>query len=255
MSGNVTFTNVAFRNTQLGGGTLTVTPERGGAIRARGNRFEAIAAQGSLVPRPSGLEGAVTLTLNKLRLDLFLRLPLAITAGGVTSGTLAARIAPGRPAVAEGRLSELSVTLQVPVGRRVKSMRPLSMRAEGDIKMTVHSDEGLSLSAARLRGDIGAFELSANSRGDDIDARIRGRIELDALAPFARRWLDSSRRARWTSTSARRASAPPDGLKPRAPPPSPRRSRHGPPVCRWPSASPAAACASTATRSRPPRCP
>ena len=208
VSGNVTFTNVAFRNAQLGGGTLTVTPERGGTIRARGNLIEAIAVEGSLVPRPSGLEGAVALTLNKLRLDPFLpRLPLAITAVGVTSGTLAARIAPGRPAVAEGRLSELSVTLQVPVGRRVKAMRPLSMRAEGDIKMTVHSDEGLSLSAARLRGDIGAFELSANSRGDDIDARIRGRIELDALAPFARRWLDQLQGALDVDVSASRVGA------------------------------------------------
>ena len=208
VSGNVTFTNVAFRNEPLGGGTLTVTPERGGAIRARGHLIEAIAVEGSLVPRPSGLEGAVTLTLNKLRLDPFLpRLPLAITAGGVTSGTLAARIAPGRPAVAEGRLSELSVTLQVPVGRRAKSIRPLSMHAEGDIKMTVHSDEGLSLSAARLRGDIGAFELSANSRGDDIDARLRGRIELDALAPFTRRWLDQLQGALDVDVTASRVGA------------------------------------------------
>ena len=208
VSGNVTFTNVTFRNEPLGGGTLTVTPERGGAIRARGHLIEAIAVDGSLVPRPSGLEGAVTLTLNKLRLDPFLpRLPLAIAAGGVTSGTLAARIAPGKPAMAEGRLSELSVTLQVPVGRRAKSFRPLSMHAEGDIKMTVHSDEGLSLSAARLRGDIGAFELSANSRGDDIDARLRGRIELDALAPFTRRWLDQLQGALDVDVSASRVGA------------------------------------------------
>jgi hypothetical protein len=208
VSGEVTLAGVAFRGQPLGGGTLAITPERGGAIRARGRLIDAIAVDGNLTPRPSGLEGAVTLTLRALRLDPFLpKLPLGIVAGGVASGTLAARIAPGQPAVAEGRLGELSLTLQVPVGRRAASTRALSMHAEGDIVMAARTDTGLSLGPARLRGDLGAFAFSGRSRGDDIDATVRGRVELDALAPFARRWLDKLQGALDVDMSASRDGA------------------------------------------------
>jgi len=191
VSGDVRFTDVTFRNKPLGGGWLTITPERAGAIRASGQLIERVAVDGSLTPTPSGLAGSVTLTLDELRLDPFFpRLPLAIVASGTASGTLAARIAPGQPASAEGNLSELSAALEIPVGRRGTATRQLRMRSEGNIKMTARSDEGLRLGPARLHGDVGNFELTANSRGDNLDATIDGRIELASLAPFASRWLD-----------------------------------------------------------------
>jgi hypothetical protein len=64
------------------------------------------------------------------------------------------------------------------------------MFSQGDIKMSARADTGLLLGPARLHGDLGAFELMAKSRGDNLDATVRGRIELGSLAPFARRWLD-----------------------------------------------------------------
>lgn len=191
VSGEVTFADVAFRGRRLGGGTLAITPERAGAIRARGRLIDAIAVDGTLTPRSSGLEGDVTLTLSKLRLDPFMpRLPLVVATTGVVSGRLAARIAPGEPASAEGHLSELSLALLLPAGRRAASARPLAMHADGDIHMSARSDKGLSIGPARVRSDFGSFELSAGSRGDDLNASVRGRIELGVLEPFARRWLD-----------------------------------------------------------------
>ena len=104
VSGNVTFTNVTFRNEPLGGGTLTVTPERGGAIRARGHLIEAHRRRRLAGPQAVGAgrrrdaDARTSCAWIRSCRGCRSRSPPAAS----TSGTLAARIAPGRPAVAEG---------------------------------------------------------------------------------------------------------------------------------------------------------
>ena len=72
LSGQFTLTDVTVAKTLLGGGTIAITPERHGAVRARGTLTDAIAIDGRLAPKASGLEGDLTLTLSKLHARSFL---------------------------------------------------------------------------------------------------------------------------------------------------------------------------------------
>ena len=191
LSGEVTLADVSYGGRALGGGTIKISPEAKGAVRARGWLIDSIAVDGRLAPRPSGLEGDVTLTLAKVPIEPFLPpLPGKLVPRGIVSGTAVARIAPGKPATAEGRLSELAVSLSSPPVRG-KPAGAIDVRAENEIVLRARAGEGLTLGPARLRSNAGVIELSGESRGDDVRAALRGRVELAGLAAFARPWLDT----------------------------------------------------------------
>jgi hypothetical protein len=190
LSGEVMFEDVSYAGRALGGGKIAITPQPKGAIRARGTLVDAIAVDGRLAPRRSGLEGDVTLTLTRLPIEPFLpALPGKVSARGLASGTAVARIAPGERAHAEGRLSELAVSLSPPPARG-KAAGTLEVRAENEIVLRARAGEGLTLGPARLRSSLGLIELWGESRGDDVRASLRGRLELGGVASFARPWLD-----------------------------------------------------------------
>ena len=190
LSGDLTLADISYGGRGLGGGTLKIVPQAKGAVRVHGQLVDTIAVDARLAPKPSGLEGDVALTLAKLPIEPFLPpLPGKLVARGVVSGSAVARVAPDRPATAEGRLSELALSLSSPAapGRPAGT---IDVRAENEIVMRARAGEGLTLGAARLRGSFGVLELAGESRGDQLHASLRGRVELGGLAAFARPWVD-----------------------------------------------------------------
>jgi hypothetical protein len=189
LSGQFTLAGVTIANTSLGGGTIVITPERQGAVRARGHLADAIAVDGRLAPKASGLEGDLTLTLARLPLEPFLpKLPGGIKVAGYVSGTGTARIAPHAPATAEAKLSELTLSLSSPA-TRARPAASIDVRAENEIVARVQGGDGFYLSPARFRSGAGWIELAGESHDDAQHASLRGRLELSAAAPFAREWV------------------------------------------------------------------
>jgi hypothetical protein len=190
LSGDLTLTDVSYAGRALGGGTIAISPEAKGAVRARGRLIDAIAVDGRLATRSSGIEGEASLAITRLPIEPFLpALPGKVTARGVVSGTAVARLASNQPATAEGKLSELAVSLAAPAARG-KPAGTLDVRAENEIAIRARAGEGLTLGPARLRSSLGVLELSGESHGDDLRASVRGRLDLGGLAAFARPWVD-----------------------------------------------------------------
>jgi hypothetical protein len=187
LSGQFTLAGVTVANTSLGGGTIEIAPERHGAVRARGHLTDAIAIDGRLAPKASGLEGEVTLTLTRLTLDPFLPALPGLKPGGFISGTGSARIEPGKPATAEAKLHELALSLASTDARGKPAT--IDVRAENEIVLRVRGGDGLSLSPARFRMGTGWIELAGESHHDQQRATLRGHLELAAAAPFAHAWF------------------------------------------------------------------
>jgi len=188
LSGQFTLAGVTFAKTSLGGGTIDITPERKGAVRARGHLVDAIAIDGRLAPQAAGLEGELTLVLTRLPLDPFLPALPGMKMGGFVSGTGVARIAPGAPVTAEAKLSELALSL-ASSDARGRPLPPIDVRADNEIVARVRGGDGLSLSPARFRSGVGWIELAGETHGDQQHASVRGHLELGAAAPFARQWF------------------------------------------------------------------
>jgi hypothetical protein len=190
LSGQFALRDVTVAKTSLGGGTIEITPERRGAVRAHGQLTDAIGVDGRLAPKPAGLEGELTLTLTRLPIAPFLptSLPGGLKTTGFISGTGTARIAPGAPATAEAKLSELALSLSS-LDVRGKPVT-VDVRAENEISLQVLAGGDLSLSPARFRSGAGWIELSAASRRDEQQASLRGHLELGAAAPFVPAWFD-----------------------------------------------------------------
>jgi hypothetical protein len=190
LSGDVALTDVSYAGYPLGGGTIVLSPESKGGVRARGHLIDAIAVDGRLVTKHSGIEGDATLTLTKVPLEPFVPLlPGKTKVRGVVSGTAVARIAPDHPATAEAKLSELALSLASPAVRG-RPAGTLDVVAENEIVLRAQAGEGLSFGPARLRSNLGVLELSGESHGEALRASLRGRLELGGLAAFARPWLD-----------------------------------------------------------------
>ena len=190
LTGELTLAGISYAGHDLGGGTITLTPEAKGAVRARGRLIDTIAVDGRLATKPSGVEGQATLTLAKLPLEPFLpKLPGKLAARGVVSGTAVARIGPDRPATAEGRLTELALSLASPPARG-RPAGTFDVRAENEVVLKVQAGEGLSLGPTRLRSSLGTIEIAGESRRDSLHASARGRLDLAGLGPFMRPWLD-----------------------------------------------------------------
>src|SRR5262249_30091337 len=104
-------------------------------------------------------------------------------------GTAVARIAPDRPATAEGRLTELTLSLTPPAARGKPAAGTIDVSAENEIVLRARAGEGLSFGPARLHSNFGTLEVAGATRGDDLRASLRGRIELGGVAAFARPWV------------------------------------------------------------------
>ncbi|HMF44529.1 MAG TPA: hypothetical protein VKQ32_27835 [Polyangia bacterium] len=189
LAGQFTLAGVTFARTSLGGGTIEITPERNGAVRARGHLADAIAIDGRLAPKASGLEGELTLMLTRLPLQPFLPpLPQGLAMTGFVSGAGVARIAPGTPVTAEAKLSELTLSLSS-LDPRGKPAASIELHADNEIVARARGGDGFSLSPARFRSGAGWIELAGESHDDGQHATLRGHLELGAAAPFARRWF------------------------------------------------------------------
>jgi hypothetical protein len=187
LSGQFTLADVTVANSPLGGGTIAITPERHGAVRARGKLTDAIAIDGRLAPKASGLEGDLTLTLSKLTLDPFLPALPGYKPTGFISGTGSAHIEPAKPATAEAKLSELALSVTSTDAHGKKAT--VDVRAENEIVLRVRGGDGLSLSPARFRSGGGWIELAGESHDDEQRASLRGHLELGVVAPFAAAWF------------------------------------------------------------------
>jgi hypothetical protein len=212
LSGQFTLADVTVAKTSLGGGTIEITPERRGAVSARGHLTDAIAVDGRLGPKASGLEGDLTLTLAKLPLDPFLpKLPGGLKVGGFVSGTGVAHIAPGQPATAEAKLSELALLLSSTDARGRVGART-EVHAENEIVLRLRGGDGLSLSPARFRSGDAWIELAGETHGDEQQASVRGHLDLAAAAPFARAWFKAMAGAVELDLSATNSGSAADAL-------------------------------------------
>ncbi len=210
ISGKLALDPVTFQGRSVGGGALVVTPGPRGAIHVRGRIIDGIEGEGTLAPGRAGLEGEATITLGKLKLDPFLStlptLPGGVSIAGIVSGRIGARVAPGKPASVEGRLTELVLVARARDQARRRA--PLEIAAESGIDFSGRSGEGpIRIGPARFRGNIGTFELSGESRGGDARGTLRGRIELAALAPLLPIWIDRVTGALAVDLAARNDSA------------------------------------------------
>jgi hypothetical protein len=190
LSGKLALGPVTFRGRSVGSGALTISPGPKGAIRARGRLVDGIEVDGVLTPTRSGLAGEATVDLAKLRLDPFIpKLPGDMAVTGLVSGHIVARVAPGRPASVDGRLAELRLVATPPA--RSRARQPIEIEAEGGINLSAQSGLGpIAIGPARFRGNVGTFELAAESHGMDARGKLRGRIELAALAGLMPSSLD-----------------------------------------------------------------
>ena len=212
LSGQFTLAGVTVAKTSLGGGTIDITPERKGAVRARGHLADAIAIDGRLAPQASGLEGDLTLTLTRMPLQPFLpRLPGGLAVVGFVSGTGVARIAPATPVTAEAKLSEVALTLSSSDARG-RTEASIDVRAANEIVAHARGGDGFSLSPARFHSGAGWIEVAGESHDDGQRASLRGHLELGAAAPFARRWFKGLAGSVEVDLSADARSEPSDAV-------------------------------------------
>jgi hypothetical protein len=195
LAGQIRFDSVIFQGRPVGNGQMTISPESRGAIRASGRLIEGVDVEGTLATGRGGLAGDATVVLRRLRLDPFLAaLAPGLAAAGVLSGEIVAHLRPGQAPSAEGRLTQLTLTMISPrrPGRAADGpVRPLELRSEGEIQISAQSGGGpIHLGPARFRGSLGVFEIEAQSRGDALGGTMHGRLALDAFAPMTAAWLD-----------------------------------------------------------------
>ena len=195
LAGEMTIDRATFQGRSIGGGRLVVTPRPGGAIHGVGQVIEGVSVEGTLAPQESGPRGVATMQLRSLRLDPFLSmLPGGITLAGVVSGTFEARVAPGTPSTAEGRLTELGLTLTsaVPGARRPGApprVHTIELHAISDVRMSARAGGPIRVEPARFAGSAGSVELWGESDQGGAQAGVRGRLALGAVAPLVLPWL------------------------------------------------------------------
>jgi hypothetical protein len=214
LEGELTLDPVTFQGRPVGGGAMVITPGPRGAVHARGTLAEGILAEGTLMPGPDGLRGTARLDLQHLRLDpFFMALPEPIEAVGEVSGTIVVGIAPGRAASAEGRLTELAITVTGPASAAGSRAPPAAfeLRSDGDVPFAALSGDGpLRIGPTRVVGSAGDLELMGETAADRMQGSVRGRLDLDKLAAVLAIWFDHLSGAVDVDLQASRASAAAD---------------------------------------------
>jgi hypothetical protein len=190
LSGRLSIDDTAFGGRPIGGGSLTITSEPRGGIRARGQLMEGVYIDGSLAPQPAGLEGDGELRFSRLRLDPFLSgLPGGITAAGTVTGTARIGMSPSHPPRLAALLTELAFMLR----GAAPASAGIELHSEGEVQLSLEGGRGaaLRLPLTRLVGTAGSFEVAGQSEGGASSLSLRGRLNLGALAPLARHWMDT----------------------------------------------------------------
>ena len=191
----LTLADISYRRPALGGGTIKIVAAREGrGPRARPpdrhHRSRRPARAQAIRPRR---RLALTLSEADAR-SRFCRRCRESSGGGVVSGTGSARIAPGRPATAEVRLSELALSLSSPAAP-ARRRRARHVRAENEIVIRAARRRGPLAEPGPLRsGSFGVLELAGESHGDQLRASLRGRLELGG--PLRSRGRGSTARGR-----------------------------------------------------------
>jgi len=176
LAGEMTIDQATFQGRPIGGGRLVVTPRPGGGIHGAGQVIEGVTIEGTMTPQPNGTRGIATMQLRSLQLDPFLSLlPGRATVAGVMSGTIEARVVPGTPSTAEGRLTELALTVtgSVPGARRAgarPAVHTIELHAVSDVRMFARAGGPIRVEPARFAGTAGSVELWGES---DRGARRR----------------------------------------------------------------------------------
>jgi hypothetical protein len=195
LAGEMTIDQATFQGRSIGGGRLVVTPRPGGAIHAVGQVIEGVTIEGTLSPQERGPHGVATMQLRSLRLDPFLSLlPGGASVAGIVSGTLEARVAPGTPSTAEGRLTQLALTVTGAVpgarrGRAPPAVHTIELHAVSDVRMSARAGGPIRVEPARFSGTAGSVELWGESDKGRAQAGVRGRLTLGAVAPLVLPWL------------------------------------------------------------------
>jgi len=195
LAGEMTIDQATFQGRPIGGGRLVVTPRPGGGIHGAGQVIEGVTIEGTMTPQPNGTRGIATMQLRSLQLDPFLSLlPGRATVAGVMSGTIEARVGPGTPSTAEGRLTELALTVtgSVPGARRAgarPAVHTIELHAVSDVRMFARAGGPIRVEPARFAGTAGSVELWGESDRGGAQAGVRGRLALGAVAPLVLPWL------------------------------------------------------------------
>ena len=195
LAGEMTIDRATFQGRPIGGGHLVVAPRPGGAIHAVGQVIEGVSVEGTLTPQANGPLGVATMHLRSLHLDPFLSLlPGGATVAGVVSGTIEARVAPGAPSTAEGRLTELALTVTGALPGAPRTVAPpavhtIELHAVSDVRMSARAGGPIRIEPARFAGTAGSVELWGESDKGRASAGVRGRLTLGAVAPLVLPWL------------------------------------------------------------------
>ena len=195
LAGEMTIDRATFQGRPIGGGHLVVAPRPGGAIHGVGQVIEGVSVEGTLTPQPNGPLGVATMHLRSLHLDPFLSLlPGGATVAGVVSGTIEARVAPGAPSTAEGRLTELALTVTGALPGAPRTVAPpavhtIELHAVSDVRMSARAGGPIRIEPARFAGTAGSVELWGESDKGRASAGVRGRLTLGAVAPLVLPWL------------------------------------------------------------------
>jgi hypothetical protein len=199
---------VGLRGQEFGGGEVTISTDSTGAFHTRGRLMEGVNVDGTLATGAGGPSGALTLRLDRVRLDPLIP-PLSAdhVVHGVGSGVLVARLG-SQGAALDGTLSDLTLTIaRAPARARGGTGPPVTLSAQGPTAVAARPGGVLTLGPAHLAGPTGPLDVMVRSLGAEVTGTLRGRAELTALAPLLPPQIAHPAGALFVDLSASRAVA------------------------------------------------